>query len=151
MQPAGADADEHMVLGACLQWLMEWPKSQISLGGPRRTSGATSKPPQKVIRPSIVQPSARPPHIPVVNKPATQAPVAGTRKEAPAVVATTSRHQILLGASAPQKQDKGKGAAPQLEDINEDHHDDDMNDEDVDAFLTTKAFDGSCMPALDEE
>jgi hypothetical protein len=83
-----------------------------------------------------------------VNEPAPQAPVARTRKEAP-VVATTSRHQILLGASAPQ-QAKDKAVAPQLPVIDDDH-DDDNNGDDVDGFLNTGALDGSYMPPLDDE
>ena len=39
MQPPGAE--DHMVLGRCLKWIMEWPKTQIRLGdvlhGVRRT------------------------------------------------------------------------------------------------------------------
>ena len=89
MQPPGAE--KHMLLGNCPKWVLEWPKTQIRLGGLRRRStGATSKPRKPIVRPS------KPPRKPVGKEPAPQAAVATTRKEPP-VVATTSRHQRLLG------------------------------------------------------
>ena len=95
-------ADEHMVLGECPAWMMEWPKSQIRLGeclqGIRRTGGATSKPP-----PPPVRPSSRRPQKDVVDEPQKEKPVAATTagRKVPTVVAATSRHQKLLGTYVP--------------------------------------------------
>ena len=92
IQPPGAEED--MVLKDWTGWMMKWPKTQIRLGtgllGLRRTTGATSRPP--IVRPSrprIVRPSSKP------------AAITATQKE-PTVVATSSRHQKLLGAPVPQ-------------------------------------------------
>ena len=116
-QPPGAD--EHLKLGECKQWMLEWPKTQIRLGdvlpGIGRTGGATSRPRLPIVRP----PSRRPPKA-VAEEPTPQADVASTQK-APAEVATTgrkppppvagrklppvvasSRHKLLLGTSSAQ-------------------------------------------------
>ena len=139
-QPPGVDED-HMVLRDCIKWLMEWPKTQIRLGeglqGLRRTTGATSRPP--IIRPS------KPPQKTVGKEPAPQAAIATTRKK-PAVVATTNRHQKLLGTSVPQPS-KGNAVAPQL--VGND--DDDGDNVNVDGFLNTGASKDLYMPPVDEE
>ena len=105
MQPPGADV--HLVLGECPKWVLEWPKTQIRLGGVRRTTDATSK-----RRPPIIRPSTRPPRKLVVKESAPEAAVATTQKEPPvtattgrkppSVVAATNRHKQLLGTSSPQ-------------------------------------------------
>ena len=117
-----------MVLKDCIKWLMKWPKTQIRLGtgllGLRRTTGATSRPP--IVRPS---------------KPAA---ITATWQE-PMVVATSSRHQKLLGASVPQPS-KGAAVAPQL-----DANDDNGDDVDVEGFLNTGTSVDMYMPPVDEE
>jgi len=138
MQPPGAEV--HMLLGNCPKWVLEWPKTQIRLGGLRRRStGATSKPRKPIVRPS------KPPRKHVEKELAPQAAVATTRKEPP-VVATTSRHQRLLGMSVPQQPSEAKDVAPQL-----DGNDDDDENIDVDGFLNTGASKDLYMPAMDEE
>ena len=146
MQPPGAD--EHLVLGECPKWVLEWPKTQIRLGVVKRTTGATSK-----RRPPIVRPSTKPPRKLVVKESAPEAAVATTQKETP-VVATTrkeppvvvasNRHKQLLGTFEPQPS-KDKAVAPQIG-ANDDDEDDDNVD--VDGFINTGATQDMFMPDI---
>ena len=121
-QPRGAE--EHMKLGVCPKWMLEWPKTQIRLGdvlhGYRRTGGDTSKPWPKVVRPPPRSQMQR------VDEPAPQAAVATTTgrkvppvapttgrklppvapttgRKLPPLVTATNRHKLLLATSSSQQ------------------------------------------------
>ena len=124
MQPWGAE--EHMKLGVCPKWMLEWPKTQIRLGdvlhGYRRTGGATSKPRPKVVRPPPRSQKQR------VDEPAPQAAVATTTgrklppvapttgRKLPPLVTATNRHKLLLGTSSSQ-QSKVSSEVPDFPDF----------------------------------
>ena len=124
-------AKEHRTLADCFGWPLTWPKTQIRLGVIGDTTGGAT---------SIVWPRPRAP---------------------PPVIATTNRHQQLLGACVPPH---GKGLiesqpppppAPPTrdeEDMTPLHGDnDDDDDNDVHGFINTGASQGLYMPVLEQE
>jgi hypothetical protein len=121
-------AEEHKTLVDCFGWPLTWPKTQIRLGTIGRTSGGATS----ILRP---RPRAQPP-----------------------VVATTNRHQQLLGARV---QTHGKGQiesqppsppAPPTRDETPLHGDnDDDDDMDIHGFKNTGARQGMYMPELAKE
>ena len=158
LQPQGAD--KHLVLGNCPKWVLEWPKTQIRLGGgieglKHRSTGATSKRQAPIVRPSkpAPKPVGKEPAQEAADATTSKAPpvVANTRKEppviarkAPPVIATTSRHQkLLLGMSVLQEPSKAKDVAN-----NEDNNEDNIN---VNDFLNTCVSKDLHMPAMDDE